>query len=284
MTITKFYESVLGANLTNSRWSWGAYDPKRDRVFLRIWSDQVESVNGEDRVLVLGNVWRESSLGHHERLRHLDMMRSGTLVYGVLCDPVATSDDVSREIKRYDETTLLKLGVLEDGELGLYARVDQRVPVTQLRTQKTAFSALVPELRAIASKKVDKTSKEVMTNARVGQGRFRQDVLALWQNKCCVTGTAITDAIRASHIKPWKDSTDDEKLDPYNGLPLVATLDALFDAGLVTFADDGNMLVASELGQEDRRALGLDNHRLTATCASETLNYLAVHRETIFRG
>ena len=57
-------------------------------------------------------------------------------------------------------------------------------------------------------------------------------VLKIWGNRCCVTGSTTLDAIRASHIKPWRRSSNQERLDPYNGLPLVATLDALFDAGM----------------------------------------------------
>jgi hypothetical protein len=56
-----------------------------------------------------------------------------------------------------------------------------------------------------------------------------------WEKRCTVTCCATLETIRASHIKPWWMATNEERLDPGNGLPLVATVDTLFDAGLITF-------------------------------------------------
>lgn len=53
--------------------------------------------------------------------------------------------------------------------------------------------------------------------------------------------------LRASHIRPWRDSSNGERLDPSNGLLLAAHLDALFDSHLITFDDSGNLLVARKI-------------------------------------
>ncbi|QGQ27026.1 HNH endonuclease [Gimesia benthica] len=87
------------------------------------------------------------------------------------------------------------------------------------------------DVRGILQGEPTSTTKEQLILARVGQGQFRKGVLALWNDRCAVTGT--TFAVRASHIKPWRDCSDDERIDPNNGLPLVATLDALFDSYLI---------------------------------------------------
>ena len=41
MKIHSFYTDVLGANLKNVRWSWGAVDPITNRIFLRVWADRI---------------------------------------------------------------------------------------------------------------------------------------------------------------------------------------------------------------------------------------------------
>lgn len=73
-----------------------------------------------------------------------------------------------------------------------------------------------------------------------------------------MTGLALPELLRASHIKPWAEcSTDDERLDVFNGLLLAPHLDALFDAGWVTFDDDGMVLVSASLPSDAAMLLGV---------------------------
>ena len=84
-----------------------------------------------------------------------------------------------------------------------------------------AEQQLAEDLITIAKRKeIESTTKETLINARVGQGPFREHVLQLWGKCCAVTRSLTLEAIRASHIKPWRQSTDEERLDPHNGLPL----------------------------------------------------------------
>jgi hypothetical protein len=105
--------------------------------------------------------------------------------------------------------------------------------------------------------------KESLVNARIGQGPFREQVLQLWGRRCALTRSATLAAIRASHIKPWCDSTDEERLDPYNGIPLIASLDALFDAGLISFQSTGKLIVSAKLTTRERRIFGVGDGSLT---------------------
>lgn len=130
--------------------------------------------------------------------------------------------------------------------------------------------------------KIPETTKKTLINARLGQGRFREDLLRRWNSKCAVTGCAIVDILRASHIKPWHASTNRERLDSQNGLLLCAHIDALFDCGLVSFADDGALLISAEITIEDRNKLRL-GHGLTKSPSAELQRYLAYHREYIAR-
>ena len=119
------------------------------------------------------------------------------------------------------------------------------------------------DLEEIQSRDLDATSRVTLVQARLGQGTFRKDVLGIWGQQCCVTGVTTLAAVRASHIKPWRESSDEERLDAMNGLPLVATLDALFDAGLISFTDEGVLLVQDRLGEEECLRLGLHTLRLS---------------------
>jgi hypothetical protein len=143
-------------------------------------------------------------------------------------------------------------------------------------------TALIEDLEAISARHIESTTKESLVNARVGQGLFRSQVLQLWGNCCAVTGSATLDVIRASHIKPWRKSTDDERLDPHNGLPLVASFDALFDAGLITFDSSGTLIVSPKLPIEERRKLNVEGS-LRKRPSKGAADYLAYHRGNVFQ-
>ncbi len=83
-----------------------------------------------------------------------------------------------------------------------------------------------------------------MVRQRVGQQTFRQAMLDYWGGACAVTGLALPQALRASHAKPWAECVSDaERLDVFNGFLLSANLDALFDQFLISFTDDGELLM-----------------------------------------
>ena len=70
--------------------------------------------------------------------------------------------------------------------------------------------------------------------------------MTYWGGRCAITEVTEPRLLRASHIKPWaKCETDAERLDVYNGLLLAAHLDAAFDAGLISFTDEGAILFSS---------------------------------------
>jgi hypothetical protein len=72
-------------------------------------------------------------------------------------------------------------------------------------------------------------------------------------------------------------------LDPSNGLPLVASLDALFDAGLISFAPSGRLIVSSTLNAAERRIFQVDEKSLTMILGGKTAEYLAFHQERVFQ-
>ena len=142
----------------------------------------------------------------------------------------------------------------------------------------TSQATLLDDVDEINRREIPATKKRVLIDARIGQGKFRKDVLKQWQNRCAVTGSTTQEAIRASHIQPWRDSSDDERLNKNNGLPLIASLDALFDAGLISFDKSGRVMVSSKLNEKEHRIFGLNGQRLWKQPSEETAAYLAIHR------
>lgn len=87
------------------------------------------------------------------------------------------------------------------------------------------------------------TEAERLVKQRIGQGIFRRALLHYWEGKCAVTGIAQTELLRASHVVPWAHCRSDaERLDSENGFLLAVHWDAAFDAGLVSFTDEGRAI------------------------------------------
>lgn len=186
-----------------------------------------------------------------------------------------------RKIRAFDSSTFLRLGVpIKTTGNGIkWASVLGRVDLQTMLSASGIEASLCQDIADIEAKPIGQTQKSLLVDARVGQGKFRTDLLALWHHRCAVTGSVTLAAIRASHILPWKNSTDVERLDPHNGLPLNAGLDALFDRYLITFANNGNLLVSSTIGKSEREILGLKNRKLVNPPAAKCLGYIGLHRE-----
>ena len=128
------------------------------------------------------------------------------------------------------------------------------------------------------------TEAERSVVQRVGQDIFRRGLLEYCDGRCAITGLAVPELLRASHIKPWADcDSDTERLDVFNGLLLASHLDAAFDAGFITIAEDGAVLVSSTLPVEARSVLGLEKPLKVRGLHRAHERYLPSHRAKIFR-
>jgi predicted restriction endonuclease len=122
------------------------------------------------------------------------------------------------------------------------------------------------------------TEAERWVIQRIGQDVFRAALLDYWDSRCPLTGITDPALLRASHIIPWSDCNDEQRLDVHDGLLLSALWDAAFDQGLVSFADDGTPLFGPKLSETARKTLGADAvSPLRGLRASHQAN-LAAHR------
>jgi putative restriction endonuclease len=173
----------------------------------------------------------------------------------------------SKEVKAYrGQNPLSTIATLKEGK-------EQILDLVHARVEESDMAELVE-----CNKEADPEQLFVLIEARRGQGKYRDELLALWGGRCAVTGCAVLPVIRASHAKAWRDSSDQERLDPNNGLPLTANLDALFDRGLIGFDDAGQMLLSQELGDADLDLLGLPAP-LRMRPTDVQVHYLRDHRE-----
>ncbi|MGO1060156.1 HNH endonuclease [Planococcus sp. FY231025] len=122
---------------------------------------------------------------------------------------------------------------------------------------------------------------DIKTKMRRGKAQFRKNLQTLWQEGCPLCGIAIEEAMTASYAKPWKDSTDAERLDPYNGILLCANHAALYTAGLIAFTGGGSLRVASRIPKQLYPVYGLAKGA-KVPAAPEHAPYFRWHKRNIF--
>ena len=123
--------------------------------------------------------------------------------------------------------------------------------------------------------------KEQLVKARRGQGLFKINVRRT-EKACRVTGVTDPRNLRASHIKPWKDCSDQERLSGYNGLMLAPHVDHLFDRGFISFSDDGDLIIAASLDRTILASWGIPEV-LNVGSLSKQAQFLAYHRAFVLK-
>ncbi len=141
------------------------------------------------------------------------------------------------------------------------------------------------------------TERILLAAARVGQHVFAQQVLANCGSRCVFCGLRPAAfggkrMLLAGHIKPWKDSTPNERLDPRNGLAACPAHDVAFDTGLLTVNGGLRIHVARSLAEATRtdslarqyygRPPLQDALLLPAGAQAPACKYLNWHRLNIF--
>jgi hypothetical protein len=126
------------------------------------------------------------------------------------------------------------------------------------------------------------TFREQLVRARRGQGVFRANVL-LREDACRVTRVSEPRHLKASHIKPWRDATDAERLDGSNGLLLSPHVDHLFDEGYITFSSSQELVIVPEVREKLLDAWGIDAGVRVGEFSREQNAFLDYHRVNVFK-
>lgn len=129
---------------------------------------------------------------------------------------------------------------------------------------------------------ISNTEREKLIKSRRGQGKFRTDLLSI-EHSCRVTGVSNPTHLIASHTKPWRDSDNEERLDPENGFMLTPTIDHLFDRGFISFENNGEMVVSKVAHIESMKKMGVPIGSVinVGGFSEGQKHYLSWHRDEI---
>lgn len=265
----------LGAKLKNVRWSWDATMPDGSIVFIG-WSYRAQrALNGEVESCEIYKLDNPNhGPGGRERGRHIaEVMSSGAAAYLVLATP-KDQNIRPHEIDSVDDH-LYTVSLEKRGEF-IFARVIGSNSTPDVRDADLA--ADVKEIESSPS--IADTEKPQLIQARRGQGIFRTRV-ELLEVGCRVTGVKDRAYLRASHIKPWRVSSNAERLDGSNGMLLAPHVDHLFDRGFISFGDDGALLRSPRLDASILAAWGLPAERNVGEFSENQRMYLSYHRSAV---
>ncbi|QUG42269.1 HNH endonuclease [Psychrobacillus sp. INOP01] len=153
-----------------------------------------------------------------------------------------------------------------------------RVDVEQLElaigtVRRTERNTIIPMIAEMES--------EVKLKIRKGQKKFREDLLPLWENKCALCDIVLPDLLQASHSKPWKDSTHNERIDPYNGILLCCNHDALYNKGYIAFDGQGRLHISASIPEDDYLIYNIYQKKKIARY-EENKPYFKWHKKNIF--
>jgi hypothetical protein len=127
------------------------------------------------------------------------------------------------------------------------------------------------------------TERHVLARARVGQGIYKEQVRR-FEPSCRLTGLSQPNYLIASHMKPWRESNNTERLDGHNGLLLSPHVDHLFDRGLITFTNSGRVVASTRLNTVVPQLWNLDLSRGGKRFSRKQIPYLEYHRDEVFQG
>ncbi len=133
-------------------------------------------------------------------------------------------------------------------------------------------------------RRMEETERQALIQARRGQGLFRANVQQV-ERACRVTKVERPEHLIASHTKPWRDSTNDERLDGENGLLLTPTIDHLFDKGFISFDSNGDLLVSPVADRISLARMGIASERKVNVGAFSQgqRRFLEYHRDNVLR-
>lgn len=225
------------------------------------------------------------ALGWVRRAKDLQDSRGGTALYPNPAEMVRSlgvdwDTSVTRTMSEVSARTRVPQHGLQACNAGtpLHDLMTTMLQEAHGRRQLDAEAQDADTLKRIkADPTYDSVTRTQLVCARIGQGRFRDGVLAREQ-ACRVTGITQSQCLVASHIKPWAVCEDGEHLDAANGLMLAPHVDHLFDTGLISFTDEGRMIVAPALDPSVLQAWHIAPDANVGQFAPDQAHYMAYHR------
>lgn len=184
------------------------------------------------------------------------------------------------------ENYFIYLQIISDIKIMLIEKLKSEVSLLDAHSFAWMLSAQMEKEDKLADVSkylsLSSTEKDSVVRSRIGQGLFRQNLIEYW-SACAVTGCKELKLLRASHIKPWSECGNIERLSLYNGLLLSPNLDVCFDAGFISFDDLGQILISNKISANDLQALSINKEMKLSNISSEHKKYLQYHRKHIYK-
>jgi putative restriction endonuclease len=129
---------------------------------------------------------------------------------------------------------------------------------------------------------ISETDRLAIVRARIGQGLFKDRVGRI-EKKCRITGVENPTHLVASHCKPWRDSSNEERLNGENGLLLTPSIDHLFDRGFIGFEDNGRLIISPVADHPSIQKMGIDTASVVNVggFTSGQKHFLDFHRNAV---
>lgn len=189
-------------------------------------------------------------------------------------------DEILRQedLKRQERSVYTSKKSLSDFRAGL----NKFLAFINSDYHKRIADSIITEIKAVENDNTIKmTEKDSIAKSRIGQGIFRKGLIEYWHG-CAISQCPLTWMLIASHIKPWRDADNQERLDPYNGLLLLPNYDKLFDLGYISFNSKGKIMYSRLLDKFDRETIGLTNNLHLVKLEEQHLKYLKYHNDNCF--
>lgn len=153
------------------------------------------------------------------------------------------------------------------------------VEVHDAYSTMSAVADVTADYQLASESTLNNIDRQVLTKSRgVAQRLFRGNLFRLWDGSCAVTGVREPKVLKAGHIKPWAACAPQEKIDHFNGLLLIPNLDSLFNEHLISFKDNGELLVSDKFHRDDRRRMHISEELHLRQVFDQTRPYLELHR------
>lgn len=261
-TKTNFVNRVMGLSFKSIQGKYSFCDDENKKV---LFSLDIAGDDGNDVILNPG--WNKNNYTHS--IKHIRKILDEE--YKLFIFKVETKYKDGKTLPLWFDRTLEERKLIVEGE-GVY----RAIPIN--------YDSIDDDIeeRIRNSPELTETEKKQLVKARRGQGRFRQAVAKI-EPRCRVTGIADMQHLRASHIKPWRDASNAERLDGHNGLMLTPHIDHLFDQGYISFADNGEILLSATLSHEVAQVFGVLDLQPTGSFNASQKDYLAYHREMVLK-
>ncbi|TWT14335.1 HNH endonuclease [Planomicrobium sp. CPCC 101079] len=128
---------------------------------------------------------------------------------------------------------------------------------------------------------IAETVLDAKTKMERGEQHFQQLLMPMWNRRCQICGIQLEALLKASYAKPWKDSMDTERVDPYNGIVLCANHDALYRNGYIAINPSGNLQISKKIAEEDYPLYGLAK-KIKIAANPQNEPFFRWHKNNIF--